>query len=112
MPRFLLGSPSETMENKGTIALGVGVILLLVNVGVGVSGTLDGVIESNVETTVKSGYDGLDDDGNRDYTADFDDDWINASSQKAYFANSIANLEEVLAGSTPTYERVGPFIYY
>ena len=100
------------MENKGTIALGVGVILLLVNVGVGVSGTLDGVIESNVETTVKSGYDGLDDDGNRDYTADFDDDWINASSQKAYFANSIANLEEVLAGSAPTYERVGPFIYY
>ena len=113
MPRFHLGSPSETMENNGNIALSVGVILLLLNVGVGVSGVLDGVIEDNVETTVKDGYDGLDDDGNQDYTADFDDEWMNASSTKAYYANSISNLEEVLAGtSPPTYERVGPFIYY
>ena len=113
MPRFLLGSPSETMENNGNIALSVGVILLLVNVGVGVSGVLDGVIEGNVETAVKDGYDGLDDDGNQDYTADFDDEWMNASSTKAYFANSISNLEEVLAEtSAPEYERVGPFIYY
>ena len=101
------------MENNGKIALSVGVILLLLNVGVGVSGVLDGVIEGNVETAVKDGYDGLDDDGNRDYTADFDDEWMNASSTKAYYANSISNLEEVLAGtSAPTYERVGPFIYY
>ena len=101
------------MENNGNIALGVGVILLLLNVGVGVSGVLDGVIEGNVETAVKDGYDGLDDDGNQDYTADFDDEWMNASSTKAYYANSISNLEDVLAGtSTPTYERVGPFIYY
>ena len=101
------------MENNGNIALSVGVILLLLNVGVGVSGVLDGVIEGNVETAVKDGYDGLDDDGNQDYTADFDDEWMNASSTKAYYANSISNLEEVLAGtSTPTYERVGPFIYY
>ena len=50
MPKSLLGSPSETMENNGNIALGVGVILLLLNVGVGVSGVLDGVIEGNVET--------------------------------------------------------------
>ena len=113
MPRFHLGSLSETMENNGNIALGVGVILLLLNVGVGVSGVLDGVIEGNVETAVKDGYDGLDDDGNQDYTADFDDEWMNASSTKAYYANSISNLEDVLAGtSTPTYERVGPFIYY
>ena len=101
------------MENNGNIALSVGVILLLVNVGVGVSGVLDGVIEGNVETAVKDGYDGLDDDGNQDYTADFDDEWMNASSTKAYFANSIMNLEEVLAEtSAPEYERVGPFIYY
>ena len=113
MPKSLLGSPSETMENNGNIALSVGVILLLVNVGVGVSGVLDGVIEGNVETAVKDGYDGLDDDGNQDYTADFDDEWMNASSTKAYFANSISNLEEVLAEtSAPEYERVGPFIYY
>ena len=110
---FRFGVTSETMANNGNIALSVGVILLLVNVGVGASGVLDGVIEGSVEETVTDGYDGLDDDGNQDYTADFDDDWINSSGTKAYFANSVSNLDEVLAGTAePTYERVGPFIYY
>ena len=110
---FRFGVTSETMANNGNIALSVGVILLLVNVGVGASGVLDGVIEGSVEETVNDGYDGLDDDGNQDYTADFDDDWINSSGTKAYFANSVSNLDEVLAGTAePNYERVGPFIYY
>ncbi len=110
---FRFGMTSETMANNGNIALSVGVILLLVNVGVGASGVLDGVIEGSVEETVNDGYDGLDDDGNQDYTADFDDDWINSSGTKAYFANSVSNLDEVLAGTAePNYERVGPFIYY
>jgi len=110
---FRFGGSSETMENNGNIALSVGVILLLMNVGVGASGVLDGVIEDSVEETVNDGYDGLDDDGNQDYTADFGDDWINSSGTKAYFANSVSNLDEVLAGTAePTYERVGPFIYY
>ena len=113
MPRFLPGITSETMANNGNIALSVGVILLLVNVGVGASGVLDGVIEDTVDETVNDGYDGLDDDGNQDYTADFGDDWVNSSGTKAYFANSVSNLEEVLAGTAaPAYERLGPFIYY
>ena len=113
MPMFRFGGSSETMENNGNIALSVGVILLLVNVGVGASGVLDGVIEDTVDETVNDGYDGLDDDGNQDYTADFGDDWVNSSGTKAYFANSVSNLEEVLAGTAaPAYERLGPFIYY
>jgi len=100
------------MENKGTIAMVIGALLLMVNVGIGVTGTIDGIIEGTVAETVASSYDGLDDDGNEDYTADFGDDWINASSEKAYFANSVTNLAEVLAGSSPTYEKVGPFVYY
>ena len=114
MPSPLFGSLSETMENKGTIAIIIGTLLLMVNVGIGVTGTIDGIIEGTVADTVAGSYDGLDDDGNQDYTADFDDDWINASSEKAYFANSITNLEEILADSTveATYEKVGPFIYY
>ena len=102
------------MENKGTIAIIIGALLLMVNVGIGVTGTIDGIIEGTVADTVAGSYDGLDDDGNRDYTADFDDDWINASGEKAYFANSITNLDEILADATvePTYEKVGPFIYY
>ena len=114
MPSPLFGSLSETMENKGTIAIIIGALLLMVNVGIGVTGTIDGIIEGTVADTVAGSYDGLDDDGNQDYTADFDDDWINASGEKAYFANSITNLDEILADATvePTYEKVGPFIYY
>ena len=114
MPSPLFGSPSETMENKGTIAIIIGALLLLVNIGIGVTGTIDGIIEGTVADTVAGSYDGLDDDGNQDYTADFDDDWINASSEKAYFANSISNLEEILEDPNvePTYEMLGPFIYY
>ena len=102
------------MENKGTIAIIIGALLLMLNVGIGVTGTIDGIIEGTVADTVAGSYDGLDDDGNQDYTADFGDDWVNASSEKAYFANSITNLEEILADATvePTYEKVGPFIYY
>ena len=102
------------MENKGTIAIIIGALLLLVNVGIAVTGTVDGIIEGAVADTVESGFDGLDEDGNQDYTADFDDDWINVSGEKAYFANSITNLEEILADATvePNYEKVGPFIYY
>ena len=114
MPSPLFGSPSETMENKGTIAIIIGALLLLVNIGIGVTGTIDGIIEGTVADTVAGSYDGLDDDGNQDYTADFDDDWINASSEKAYFANSISNLEDILEDPNiePTYEMLGPFIYY
>ena len=114
MPSPLFGSLSETMENKGTIAIIIGALLLMVNVLIGVTGTIDGIIEGTVADTVAGSYDGLDDDGNQDYTADFDDDWINASSEKAYFGNSITNLEEILADATvePTYEMLGPFIYY
>jgi len=114
MPSPLFGCLSETMENKGTIAIIIGALLLMVNVLIGVTGTIDGIIEGTVADTVAGSYDGLDDDGNQDYTADFDDDWINASSEKAYFGNSITNLEEILADATvePTYEMLGPFIYY
>ena len=67
------------MENKGTIAMVIGALLLMVNVGIAVTGTIDGIIGGTVAETVASGYDGLDDDGNEDYTADFGDDWINVS---------------------------------
>ena len=102
----------DTMENKGTIAIGIGALLLMLNGGLAVTGFVDGQIENGVQTLVSEGYDGIDDDGERDYSFDFDEEWLNPSSEKAYFANSITNLEDVLAGSEPVYERLGPFIYY
>ena len=95
----------DTMENKGTIAIGIGALMLMLNGGLAVTGFVDGQIEYGVQTLVSEGYDGIDDDGERDYSFDFDEEWLNPSSEKAYFANSITNLEDVLAGSEPVYER-------
>ena len=101
------------MTDKRTMAIGIGVLLLLVNLGLIVTGFVDGQIESTVEGAVSDGMDGLDEDRNQDYTYDYDDDWLNVSSEKAYFANSISNLEDVQAnGADPAYEMIGPFIYY
>ena len=92
------------MTDKRTTAIGIGALLLLVNLGLIVTGFVDGQIESTVESAVSDGMDEID---------DYDDDWLNVSSEKAYFANSISNLEDVQAnGVDPTYEMIGPFIYY
>ena len=107
-----LARAGDTVENKGAMAIGIGALLLLVNIGMAATGFVDKQIQGSVEALVAEGYDGLDEDGNEDYTFDFDDEWLNPSSEKAYFANSISNLDEVQAGSAPTYDRVGPFIFY
>ena len=85
------------MTDKRTMAIGIGALLLLVNLGLIVTGFVDGQIESTVESAVSDGMDGMDDDGNMDYTYDYDEDWLNVSGQKAYFANSISNLDDVQA---------------
>ena len=79
------------MTDKKTMAIGIGALLLLVNLGLIVTGFVDGQIESTVESAVSDGMDGMDDDGNMDYTYDYDEDWLNVSGEKAYFANSISN---------------------
>ena len=101
------------MTDKRTMAIGIGALLLLVNLGLIVTGFVDGQIESTVEGAVADGMDGIDDGDNMDYTYDYDDDWLNVSGEKAYFANSISNLDDVQNnGAAPTYEMIGPFIYY
>jgi len=99
------------MQNKETMAIGIGSMLLLVNILVGVTGVVDGLIEGNVETAVAGGYDGLDEDGNQNYSADFDDEWLVSTAERVYFANSITNPTEVLGGANATYEMMGPFVY-
>ena len=59
--------------DRQTTALSVGALLLLVNIGIGVTGVVDGVIEWTVAGMVSDGYDGLDEDGNQNYSADYDD---------------------------------------
>ncbi len=86
-------------------------MLLLVNILIGFTGVVDGLIESSVEETVAAGYDGLDENGEQNYSADYDDEWLVSTAERVYFANSITNPEEVLDGSDATHDMMGPFIY-
>ena len=56
------------MTDKKTMAIGIGALLLLVNLGLIVTGFVDGQIESTVESAVSDGMDGMDDDGKMDDT--------------------------------------------
>ena len=60
------------MTDRRTMAIGIGALLLLVNLGLMATGFVDGQIESTVESAVSDGMDGIDDDGNEDYTFDYD----------------------------------------
>ena len=86
-------------------------MLLLVNILIGFTGVVDGLIESNVGEAVAAGYDGLDENGEQNYSADYDDEWLVSTAERVYFANSITNPEEVLDGSDATHDMMGPFIY-
>ena len=65
------------MTDRRTMAIGMGALLLLVNLGLMATGFVDG--QMTVESAVSDGMDGMDDDGNEDYTFDYDEDWLNVS---------------------------------
>jgi len=108
---YPLGAMGEIVDKKANIAIGIGSILLLVNIGLAVTGFVDGQIQSGVNEQVLQGNDGLDESGNQNYSIDYDDDWLVSTSERTYFANSITNLEDVLDGNDPIHEMMGPFIY-
>ena len=108
---YPLGATGEIVDRKANLAIGIGSLLLLVNIGLAVTGFVDSQIENGVNEQVLGGNDGLDENGNQNYSVDYDDDWLVSTSERTYFANSITNLEEVLEGSDPIHEMMGPFIY-
>jgi len=99
------------MDSKKT-ALVVGALLLLVNIGIGVTGVVDGIIKGTVADMVADGYDGLDEDGNQNYSADYDEEWHESTAPRVYFANSITNAS-ALDSDNPAdaFTMMGPFIY-
>ena len=105
------GARCESMVSK-KIALVVGALLLLVNIGIGVAGIVDGIIEGTVAGMVSDGYDGLDEDGNENYSADYDEEWHVSTAPRVYFANSITDVS-ALDSDNPAdaFTKMGPFIY-
>ena len=100
-----------SMDRQKT-ALGVGVLLLLVNIGIGVTGVVDGIIEGTVAEGVTGLYDGYDEDGNENYSVDYDEEWHISTAPRVYFANSITDAS-ALDSENPAdaFTMMGPFIY-
>ena len=72
--------------DRQTTALSVGVLLLLVNIGIGVTGVVDGIIGGTVEEALAGSYDGLDEDGNQNYSVDYDDEWHVSTAPRVYLS--------------------------
>ena len=70
-----------------------------------------GQVEAGVQDVVADGYDGYDDDGNKNYTIDYDDEWLASTSERVYFAYSLDNPDGVDAGEAHEFTKMGPFIY-
>ena len=97
-------------QQKATAILAVGIMLIGINF-LALAPFVAGQVEAGVQDVVADGYDGYDDDGNENYTADYDDEWLISTSERVYFAYSLDNPDEVDAGEAHEFTKMGPFIY-
>ena len=97
-------------QQKATAILAVGIMLIGINF-LALAPFVAGQVEAGVQDVVADGYDGYDEDGNENYTADYDDEWLISTSERVYFAYSLDNPDEVDAGEAHEFTKMGPFIY-
>ena len=99
----------DNQQKASAIAV-IGLLLIGINF-LALAPFVAGQVEAGVADTVADGYDGYDDDGNENYTADYDDEWLVSTSERVYFAYSLDNPEGVDAGEAHEFTKMGPFIY-
>lgn len=97
-------------QQKASALLVIGLVLIGINF-LALAPFVAGQVEAGVQDVVADGYDGYDDDGNKNYTADYDDEWLVSTSERVYFAYSLDNPEGVDAGEAHEFTKMGPFIY-
>ena len=97
-------------QQKASAILAVGIMLIGINF-LALAPFVAGQVEAGVQIAVADGYDGYDDDGNENYTADYDDEWLVSTSERVYFAYSLDNPDGVDAGEAHEFTKMGPFIY-
>ena len=97
-------------QQKASTILTVGILLIGINF-LALAPFVAGQVEAGVQDVVADGYDGYDDDGNENYTADYDDEWLVSSSERVYFAYTLDNPDGVDAGEAHEFTKMGPFIY-
>ena len=97
-------------QQKASVILTTGIMLLAINF-LALAPYVAGQVEAGVQDVVADGYDGYDDDGNKNYTVDYDDEWLASTSERVYFAYSLDNPDGVDAGEAHEFTKMGPFIY-
>ena len=97
-------------QQKASALLVTGLVLIGINF-LALAPFVAGQVEAGVQDVVADGYDGYDDDGNKNYTADYDDEWLVSTSERVYFAYSLDNPDGVDAGEAHEFTKMGPFIY-
>ena len=97
-------------QQKASAILAVGIMLIGINF-LALAPFVAGQVEAGVQDVVADGYDGYDDDGNENWSADYDDEWFVSTSERVYFAYSLDNPEGVDAGEAHEFTKMGPFIY-
>ncbi len=93
------------MANEKLIAGAVMILLNLVVLAPIATSMVEDAVEDNFETYP---YDSACADS--DCTT-AEEDWSTSTSEKTYYAWNLTNLDEVMSGDEPTYEKVGPFLY-
>jgi len=97
-------------QQKASVIVTTGLMLIAINF-LALAPFVAGQVEAGVQDVVADGYDGYDDDGKENYTADYDDEWLISTSERVYFAYSLDNPDGVDAGEAHEFTKMGPFIY-
>lgn len=97
-------------QQKASVLLVTGLVLIGINF-LALAPFVAGQVEAGVADAVADGYDGYDENRNKDYTADYGDEWLVSTSERVYFAYSLDNPEGVDAGEEHEFTKMGPFIY-
>ncbi len=95
---------------RDKVMIGAGLTFLLLNmtlIPIVFTGAVEGAVEEKFETyplDVACGEDGD--------CSTVEADWVTSMSQRDYYAWDVTNLADVMEnGSTPTYQKMGPFTY-
>ena len=94
---------------RDKVLIGLGLTFLLLNltlIPIVFTGAVPDAVDEKFETYPLDSACG--EDGDCDSV---DSEWATSTSLRDYYAWDITNLEEVMNGSDPTYEKMGPFTY-
>ena len=93
------------MGNQKLIAGAVMILLNLVLLSPIATSMVEGAVEEEFETYP---YDSACADSD---CTEAEEDWATSTSERTYYAWNLTNVDAVMAGEEPVYERLGPFNY-